>query len=65
MGLRARIDNIGLAPAGEFVVEIEGVAVTVDGLAAGDSTSVWVSGYSQQPLAIADVTEVIVESMEE
>ena len=65
MGLRARIQNIGLAPAGTFVVKIDAAAVTVDGLAAGETTSVWLPGTSGQPQVAADATDLVEESNEE
>jgi len=65
MGIRARVQNIGLGHAGPFVVEIDNGAITVDGLAAGESTSVWLPGTSSQPLVVADATDLVEESNEE
>lgn len=65
MGLRATIANIGLGFAGAFVVEIDGTAALVDGLAGGASTSIWLPGYSQEPSVVVDATDLVVESNED
>ena len=64
MGLRVWISNRGLASAGPFVVQIEGQGVNVDSLGAGEQISVWISGYSMQPLVIVDVLDQVAESDE-
>lgn len=66
LGTRANIANSGNDNAGSFTVEINSVQTTINGLAAGASTSVWVPGYlSGQPtVAIADVLNTVTESDE-
>ncbi|HSJ53860.1 MAG TPA: PEGA domain-containing protein, partial [Anaerolineae bacterium] len=67
LGVRVWIENAGAA-AGPFVVEVNGVQVSLaEGLAAGQSTSVWVAGYraGQENVAVVDVTSAVPESNEE
>ena len=64
-GLRVFMENAGLGDAGSFVIEVEGVTAVVNGLAAGERSSVWLRAYSVQPLAIIDATNLVAESDEE
>lgn len=64
LGLRVEINNIDQGDADSFVVSIDQSSVTVDGLAGGSSTSVWVQDWSGQPLIFVDATDRILESNE-
>lgn len=64
MGLRVFIDNIDQGDAGLFVLDIDQTSVTVDGLAGGSSTSVWIQRKSYKPLIMVDATDLVFESDE-
>lgn len=63
LGTEAVIENIGLAGAGAFVVNINGTPAAVNGLAMAASQKVWVNGYKsgQSTIVFADSTNVIAE----
>jgi hypothetical protein len=47
LGTRVGVENLGVADAGPFVVEVNGAQQTVEtGLAAGQATSLWFEGYA-------------------
>ena len=64
MGVRVWIRNNGLAVAGSFVVRINGVEQTVSGLAAGETTVMFFTGYSNPVDSAVDPANSIVESDE-
>lgn len=66
LGVRVTVQNIGVAAAGPFVVEVNGVQRTVDsGLAANGTTTIWVpGGVAGNNTATADATNTITESNE-
>jgi subtilase family serine protease len=67
-GIRVLVENIGLASAGPFVVDLNGVRQQVDGgLAAGKSIELHFTGTtpSGQYEAFADVTDQVVEQQED
>lgn len=63
LGTEALIENIGLAGAGAFVVNINGTPAAVNGLPVAASQKVWVAGYKsgQSTFVFADSTNVIAE----
>jgi hypothetical protein len=63
LGTEALIQNIGLAGAGPFVVNINGTPAAVSGLALAASQKVWVAGYKsgQSTFVAADSTNTIAE----
>ena len=66
--IRVLVENIGLADAGPFVVEMNGMQQQVDGgLAAGEVIGLYFAGTtpSGQYEAIADSTDQVVEREEE
>lgn len=66
-GIRVLVENIGLASAGSFIVDMNGTRQQVDtGLAAGEHIELHFAGTtpSGQYEAFADVTNQIVESEE-
>lgn len=65
MGLRIHVSNRGLGDAALFVVKANDTSVDVEGLAAGESTSVWVASYSLEPDVSVDATNLVDESDEE
>jgi subtilase family serine protease len=67
-GIRVLVENIGLASAGPFVVDMNGTRQQVDeGLAAGQFIELHFSGTapSGQYEAYADVTDQVVENQED
>jgi len=64
MGVRAWIRNNGQAAAGSFVVRVNGVEQTVNGLGIGETTAVFFSSYSNPVTAMVDATNLIAESDE-
>ena len=67
-GIRVLVENIGLARAGLFVVDLNGTRQQVDGgLAAGQSIELHFTGTtpSGQYEAFADVTNQVVEQQED
>lgn len=65
LGARVWVQNVGDAPAGPFVVEVNGgPQQTVSGLAAGEETSLVFGGVLGSVTAVADATNLIVESNE-
>lgn len=68
LGVRVWIENTGGADAGPFVVEVNGVSQTIaDGLAAGETRSLWFSGvvYGGENTVLVDATSEVLESNEE
>jgi len=65
LGARVWVANMGNAPAGSFVVEVNNVwQQTVDGLAAGEEISLVFGGALGPVTAVADATNLIAESNE-
>jgi photosystem II stability/assembly factor-like uncharacterized protein len=64
MGVRTWVKNNGAAAVGSFAVRINGVEQTVNGLAAGETTSIFFNGYSNPVDAAVDPANSIVESDE-
>ncbi|HRQ39644.1 MAG TPA: CARDB domain-containing protein [Chloroflexota bacterium] len=65
LGARVWVTNMGNAPAGSFVVEVNNVwQQTVDGLAAGEEISLVFGGALGPVTAVADATNLIAESNE-
>ncbi|OGO53113.1 MAG: hypothetical protein A2148_11390 [Chloroflexi bacterium RBG_16_68_14] len=68
LGVRVEIANTGTADAGPFVVEVNGAQQTVEqGLARGQTLSLWFAGYafSSQQRAFVDATFQVEESNED
>ena len=64
LGVWVGIVNNGQAAAGSFMVNVNGVSQSVNGLAAGQATSVFFAGYSNPVTAIVDSTDMVAESNE-
>src|SRR3954469_22164587 len=64
LGVRVVIANIGDAPAGPFSVDVDGARQRIDGLAVGQSTSLWFAGYQNTVTATVDPLNEVVESNE-
>ena len=64
LGVRVWIVNNGQSTASTFVVKVNGVKQSVNGLGAGDAKSLFFAGYSNPVTAIVDATGVIAESNE-
>ena len=65
LGVRVTVRNQGAAAAGSFAVDVNGARKTVSGgLAAGASTSLWFSGYTNPSSATVDSTFLVAESNE-
>jgi photosystem II stability/assembly factor-like uncharacterized protein len=64
MGVRIWIKNNGQAPAGSFVVNVNGIEQTVSSLGIGETTAVFFAGDSNPVTAIIDSTNLITESDE-
>lgn len=64
LGVRVWVQNIGQTAAGNFVVNVNGVSQTVAGLAAGQMTAVFFTGFSNPVTATVDATGLITESNE-
>ncbi|MBE7471039.1 MAG: hypothetical protein DPW09_05105 [Anaerolineae bacterium] len=66
LGVRVEVANIGQANAGPFTVQANGIQQLVDGLAAGQTTSVWLAGASSggETTATIDVLSQVLESNE-
>ncbi len=66
LGVRVTVANQGAAVAGSFVVDVNGDQQTVSqGLAAGETLSLWFPGYqSGLNTAIVDATDQVAESDE-
>ena len=64
LGVRVWIANNGSIAASTFVVQVNGVKQSVNGLGAGDAKSLFFAGYSNPVTAIVDATGVIAESNE-
>jgi len=60
MGVRVAVANLGAGEAGHFAVWVEGVLQPVDGLAAGETASLWFTGYEQN-----DTTTAVVDYSDE
>jgi hypothetical protein len=67
LGIHLVVANVGHADAGPFIVEVNGAQQPVDGLAAGQTVSLWFPGYSQggQNTVAVDATNQVEESNEE
>lgn len=65
MGTRVNVSNIGSGDAGMFSIAIDDTSVGQSGLAAGETTSVWVSVYSNQPYVVVDADSGVEESNED
>jgi len=68
LGVHVWIENAGGADAGPFVVEVNGARQTIaDGLAAGQSMSLWFSGtvYDSETTILLDITSQVREADEE
>jgi hypothetical protein len=64
LGVLVEIANNGQAAAGNFVVNVNGVTQNVNGLAAGQTTTVFFVGYSNPVTATVDSTGLVTESNE-
>ncbi|RPI93661.1 MAG: hypothetical protein EHM40_09075, partial [Chloroflexi bacterium] len=64
LGVRIGISNNGQAAAGSFVVRVNGVDQTVNGLGVGETTVIFFPGYSNPVTAMVDATNLIAESDE-
>src|SRR5205823_5813242 len=65
LGVRVVIENTGSASAGSFDVDVNGAHQQVSGLGAGQTTSLWFSGYnSGVNTAFADALLEVQESDE-
>jgi hypothetical protein len=67
LGVRVWVENVGDAGAGPFVVEVNSTQQTVsDGLASGQSTDLWFTGYVQdgETQASVDATDQVREKDE-
>jgi hypothetical protein len=64
LGVWVGIVNNGQAAAGSFMVNVNGVSQSVNGLAAGQATSVFFPGYTNPVTAVVDSTDVVTESNE-
>lgn len=64
MGVRIWVKNNGQAAAGSFVVRVNNVDQTVNGLGAGETIALFFTGYTNPVTAIVDATGVIQESNE-
>jgi subtilase family serine protease len=58
------VTNSGQAAAGSFVVTVNGVTQTVNGLAAGQTTAVFFSGLGNPVTASVDSANTVMESNE-
>jgi photosystem II stability/assembly factor-like uncharacterized protein len=65
MGVRVVIQNNSQAAAGGFVVRVNNVDQTVNGLGAGATTTVFFQGTNNPVTAIVDLTNTVVESAEQ
>ena len=64
LGVRVSVTNNGQAAAGSFVVNVNGVAQTVNGLAIGETKTVFFAGSSNPVTVSVDSTSLITESNE-
>ncbi|HXD10899.1 MAG TPA: NBR1-Ig-like domain-containing protein [Anaerolineales bacterium] len=64
VGTRVWIKNNGQAAANSFVVSVNGIQQTVNGLGAGETTALFFSTSNSLVTTIVDVTNVIAESNE-
>jgi hypothetical protein len=55
LGVRVGFANLGEGDAGHFAVQVGGFLQGIDGLAAGQTASVWFSGYSHGEVTVAIV----------
>ena len=69
LGVRVVLGNVGSAAAGLFVVDVNGSQQTVQvGLAQGETSSLWFSGYvfgPEENVAVVDATFQVEESNED
>jgi hypothetical protein len=67
LGVRVRIANQGSAPAGSFIVELDGAQQNVPGLAAMSEVSLWFEGYQSgnETEVDVDVNDAVAESNED
>lgn len=67
LGIRVWLENLGSADAGPFSVEVNGIQqMVVEGLAAGQTVTVWFEGYvNGENTMQADATDQIQEAREE
>jgi hypothetical protein len=67
LGIRVWIENVGSADAGAFVVQVNGIQQMVaEGLAAGQTISVWFEGYaSGENTVLVDSTNQVQEISED
>lgn len=61
MGVRVSVTNNGQAAAGSFVMRVNNIDQTVNGLGIGETTTVFFAGYTNPVTAIADATGTITE----
>jgi hypothetical protein len=64
MGVSIGIRNQGQAPASDFMVEVNGVQLPVNGLGAGETAALFFSGDRNPVTAIVDTTSLVSESDE-
>jgi len=64
LGVRVFVTNSGQAAAGNFVVTVNGVTQTVNGLAAGQTTGIFFTGLGNPVTASVDSTGTVTESNE-
>ncbi|RPJ19384.1 MAG: hypothetical protein EHM33_30355 [Chloroflexi bacterium] len=64
MGVRVWVKNNGEAVAGSFVVRVNGMEQTVNGLGIGETIPVFFPSYSNPVTAVLDATNLIPESDE-
>ncbi len=65
MGVRIWITNNGQTVAGSFVVRVNNIDQTVNGLGIGETTSVFFPSYSNPVTAFIDATGMVTESNED
>jgi hypothetical protein len=67
LGIRVWLENVGTADAGAFAVELNGIQqVIAEGLAAGQTTTVWFEGYiNGENIVLVDAADQIQEARED
>jgi hypothetical protein len=65
MGVRVTIANNGQAAAGSFVLRVNGIDQTVNGLGIGETAQIFLPGSSNPVTAIVDLMNTVTESAEQ
>lgn len=63
-GVRVWVTNSGQAAAGSFVVRVNGVDQSVNGLGIGETATLFFPGYTELVPSTVDVTNAVIESNE-